>query len=181
MPKLFPGAAARRNNIIVRFLSKTIHFVQLDDLDAGGLGRVGEAAFLTLETSPGTRHRLPSRDSLPRRMLKIWHAGSGKGQGPTIRPRALPRGRHHQLQAQIRTRFSDRADRLDCPRTHRMLIAASGSSRHAGLVGEMLLEDFAGLPVDVEYSSEYICKTLTCMARVGPRTPLTRKFLQSQN
>ena len=53
MPKLFPGAAARQNNIIVRPLSKTIHFVQLDDLDAGGLGRVGEAAFLTLETSPG--------------------------------------------------------------------------------------------------------------------------------
>lgn len=26
---------------------------QLDDLDAAGLDRVGEAAFLTLETSPG--------------------------------------------------------------------------------------------------------------------------------
>jgi hypothetical protein len=53
MPKLFPGAAARQNNIIVRPLSKTAHFVQLDDLDAAGLRRVGEAAFLTLETSPG--------------------------------------------------------------------------------------------------------------------------------
>jgi len=53
MPKLFPGAAARQNNIIVRPLSKTVHFVQLDDLNAAGLGRVGEAAFLTLETSPG--------------------------------------------------------------------------------------------------------------------------------
>jgi hypothetical protein len=53
MPKLFPGAAARQNNIIVRPLSKTVHFVQLDDLDAAGLGRVGEAAFLSLETSPG--------------------------------------------------------------------------------------------------------------------------------
>jgi len=52
MPKLFPGAAARQNNIIVRPLSRTVHFVQLDDLDAGGLGRVGDAAFLTLETSP---------------------------------------------------------------------------------------------------------------------------------
>jgi len=53
MPKLFPGAAARQNNIIVRPLSRTVHFVQLDDLDAAALGRVGEAAFLTLETSPG--------------------------------------------------------------------------------------------------------------------------------
>jgi len=53
MPKLFPGAAQRQNNIIVRPLSDKVHFVQLDDLDAAGLGRVGEAAFLTLETSPG--------------------------------------------------------------------------------------------------------------------------------
>ena len=41
----------------------------------------------------------------------------------------------------------------------RMLIAASGSSRHAGLVGEILLEDFAGLPVDVEYASEFIYRS----------------------
>jgi len=53
IPKLFPGAAARQNNIIIRPLSRTVHFVQLDDLDPAGLGRVGEAAFLTLETSPG--------------------------------------------------------------------------------------------------------------------------------
>jgi hypothetical protein len=53
MPKLFPGAAERQNNIIVRPLSDKVHFVQLDDLDAAGLSRVGEAAFLTLETSPG--------------------------------------------------------------------------------------------------------------------------------
>jgi hypothetical protein len=53
MPKLFPGAATRQNNIIVRPLSKNVQFVQLDDLDAAGLDRVGDAAFLTLETSPG--------------------------------------------------------------------------------------------------------------------------------
>lgn len=40
-----------------------------------------------------------------------------------------------------------------------LLIAASGSSRHAGLVGEILLEDFAGMPVDVEYASEYIYRS----------------------
>ena len=37
----------------------------------------------------------------------------------------------------------------------RLVIAASGSSRHAGLVGEIMLEDLAGLAVDVEYASEY--------------------------
>ncbi|MBV8436738.1 MAG: SIS domain-containing protein [Silvibacterium sp.] len=37
----------------------------------------------------------------------------------------------------------------------RLVIAASGSSRHAGLAGEIMLEDLAGLVVDVEYASEY--------------------------
>ena len=53
LPKLFPGATERQNNIIVRPLSEKVHFVQLDDLDAKALKRVGEAAFLTLTTSPG--------------------------------------------------------------------------------------------------------------------------------
>ena len=42
---------------------------------------------------------------------------------------------------------------------HSMLIAASGSSRHAGIVGKFLFEELAGLPVDVEYASEYIYRT----------------------
>ena len=37
----------------------------------------------------------------------------------------------------------------------RVVIAASGSSRHVGLAGEIMLEDLAGLTVDVEYASEY--------------------------
>ncbi|MBS1815661.1 MAG: SIS domain-containing protein [Acidobacteria bacterium] len=36
-----------------------------------------------------------------------------------------------------------------------VVIAASGSSRHAGLTAEISMEDFAGLAVDVEYASEY--------------------------
>src|SRR5215471_3476963 len=44
----------------------------------------------------------------------------------------------------------------DALRGHqRVVIAASGSSRHAGLAGEIMLEDLAGLTVDVEYASEY--------------------------
>ena len=53
LPKLFPGAEARRNNIIVRPHSGKAQLVQLDDLDQAALGRVGDAAFLTLQTSPG--------------------------------------------------------------------------------------------------------------------------------
>jgi glucosamine--fructose-6-phosphate aminotransferase (isomerizing) len=37
----------------------------------------------------------------------------------------------------------------------RLVIAASGSSRHAGLAGAIMFEDLAGIPVDVEYASEY--------------------------
>lgn len=44
-------------------------------------------------------------------------------------------------------------------RSDRLVIAASGSSRHAGLAAEIMLEDLAGLPVDVEYASEYIYRS----------------------
>jgi glucosamine--fructose-6-phosphate aminotransferase (isomerizing) len=37
----------------------------------------------------------------------------------------------------------------------KIIIAASGSSRHAGLAGEIMIEDLSGVAVDVEYSSEY--------------------------
>ena len=49
-------------------------------------------------------------------------------------------------------------------RQAQLLIAASGSSRHAGLFAEVLIEDMSTLPVDVEYASEY-----------GYRTPKTRE------
>jgi glucosamine--fructose-6-phosphate aminotransferase (isomerizing) len=37
----------------------------------------------------------------------------------------------------------------------KLIVAASGTSRHAGLAGEIMIEDLAGIPVDVEYASEY--------------------------
>ena len=37
----------------------------------------------------------------------------------------------------------------------RVTIAASGSSRHAGMVGEFMLERMAGLPVEVDFASQY--------------------------
>jgi len=38
---------------------------------------------------------------------------------------------------------------------HRILIIGCGTSWHAGLVGEYLLEDLARIPVEVEYASEF--------------------------
>ena len=37
----------------------------------------------------------------------------------------------------------------------KVIIAASGSSRHAGLAGEIRIDDLSGVAVDVEYASEY--------------------------
>jgi|SRR5450631_411615 len=37
----------------------------------------------------------------------------------------------------------------------KLIIVASGSSRHVGLVGELLIEQLAGLAIDIEYASEY--------------------------
>lgn len=44
-------------------------------------------------------------------------------------------------------------------RRERLVIAASGSSRHAGLSAEIMIEDLTGLAVDVEYASEYIYRS----------------------
>jgi glutamine---fructose-6-phosphate transaminase (isomerizing) len=55
-----------------------------------------------------------------------------------------------------------------------VLIAASGSSRHAGLAAEILLEDLCGLAVDVEYASEWGCRNTA-----NPRHPSLLVISQS--
>src|SRR5258706_14056930 len=37
----------------------------------------------------------------------------------------------------------------------KLIIAASGSSRHAGLAGEIMIEDLSAVAVGVEYAREY--------------------------
>jgi glucosamine--fructose-6-phosphate aminotransferase (isomerizing) len=49
----------------------------------------------------------------------------------------------------------------------RLVIVASGSSRHAGLAGEIMLEDLAGIPVDVEYASEYTYRSTHTLHNPG--------------
>jgi glucosamine--fructose-6-phosphate aminotransferase (isomerizing) len=46
---------------------------------------------------------------------------------------------------------------------HEIVIAASGSSRHAGLAGEIMLEDLSGVAVDVEYASEYCYRSVNTL------------------
>src|SRR5881396_489730 len=43
----------------------------------------------------------------------------------------------------------------DCAAINRITIVACGTSWHAGLVGRDLIEELAGIPVQVEYASEY--------------------------
>jgi glucosamine--fructose-6-phosphate aminotransferase (isomerizing) len=46
----------------------------------------------------------------------------------------------------------------------KIIIAASGSSRHAGLFSELLIEDLSTIPVDVEYASEYCYRSESSLA-----------------
>ncbi len=59
----------------------------------------------------------------------------------------------HALMPEVAARLADWPNAAG-----EILIAASGSSRHSGLYGEILLEDLCGLAVDVEYASEYSCR-----------------------
>jgi glucosamine--fructose-6-phosphate aminotransferase (isomerizing) len=52
-------------------------------------------------------------------------------------------------------------------RRERLVIAASGSSRHAGLAAEIMIEDLAGIPVDVEYASEYTYRSTHALQNPG--------------
>jgi glucosamine--fructose-6-phosphate aminotransferase (isomerizing) len=50
---------------------------------------------------------------------------------------------------------------------HQVVFSASGSSRHASLAGEIMLEDVSGMPVDVEYASEYIYREVNTLSDPG--------------
>lgn len=52
-------------------------------------------------------------------------------------------------------------------RRERLVIVASGSSRHAGLAGEIMVEDLSGIPVDVEYASEYTYRSTHTLHNPG--------------
>jgi glucosamine--fructose-6-phosphate aminotransferase (isomerizing) len=74
-------------------------------------------------------------------------------------PEALARTLE-QYVADGRIKMTALTDAAECFRRHKdLVIAASGSSRHAGLAAEIMLEDAAGLAVDVEYASEYITRS----------------------
>ena len=64
------------------------------------------------------------------------------------------RGRVRLDEGQVRLGgIEDYLDRLKL--SSRVIICACGTSWHAGLIGEYLIEDFARIPVEVDYASEF--------------------------
>jgi glucosamine--fructose-6-phosphate aminotransferase (isomerizing) len=71
-----------------------------------------------------------------------------QGLHDTIAPRiSLPEGVVQLNEVPIR--------REELRRLQRINIVASGTSRHAGMVGQYMIEELAGVPVDVDYASEF--------------------------
>jgi glucosamine--fructose-6-phosphate aminotransferase (isomerizing) len=62
---------------------------------------------------------------------------------------------HYVQDGGFRPETNDAARQWIAQAEGEIVIAASGSSRHAGMVAELLLEDLSGIAVDVEYASEY--------------------------
>jgi glucosamine--fructose-6-phosphate aminotransferase (isomerizing) len=71
-----------------------------------------------------------------------------QGLHDTIAPRiSLPEGAVQLNEVPI--------SRDELRKLQRIHIVASGTSRHAGMVGQYMLQQLAGLPVDVDYASEF--------------------------
>jgi glucosamine--fructose-6-phosphate aminotransferase (isomerizing) len=72
-----------------------------------------------------------------------------------------PRGLHDTIAPRVSV--EDGTIRLDecrlspdeLRRLHRINIIASGTSRHAGMAGQFMIQDLACVPVDVDYASEF--------------------------
>ncbi len=71
-----------------------------------------------------------------------------QGLHDTIAPRiALPEGEVQLNEVPIR--------REELRALNRINIVASGTSRHAGMVGQYMIEELGGIPADVDYASEF--------------------------
>src|SRR5215469_17563859 len=71
-----------------------------------------------------------------------------QGLHDTIAPRiSLPDGLVQLNEVPIR--------REELRSLQRINVVASGTSRHAGMVGQYMIEELAGIPVDVDYASEF--------------------------
>ncbi len=72
-------------------------------------------------------------------------------------PEAIRQTIHQHIDPVSRTVRPDRFPWMpaEVAGLRRVTIVASGASRHAGLCGKLMIEDLAGIPVEVEHASEY--------------------------
>jgi len=99
-------------------------------------------------TAPRTRAKMSETLNFPHAMLREIYE----------QPEALKRTAALYLEdGRLKAEFAEELAGWANP-AGEVLIAASGSSRHSGLAGEILLEDLCALAVDVEYASEYSCR-----------------------
>jgi len=90
LPRLFPGLTERRQSLVIRpHAREGITLVQLDDLDAAALARVGDVCFLTICTSVGNH--------------QAWVAASGLSDAKDF-ARRLRKGTGADLSASGATR-----------------------------------------------------------------------------
>ncbi len=61
----------------------------------------------------------------------------------------------------------------------KLRIAASGSSRHAGMIAEQIIEDISGIPVDVEYASKHCYRSENALADAAVMAAISRKSLDA--
>jgi glutamine---fructose-6-phosphate transaminase (isomerizing) len=107
----------------------------------------------TMESTPST----PQTPNFPHAMLREIYE----------QPQALAATIQHYLPGGASTAETFQAAVEAVGKRERLVIAASGSSRHAGLAGEIMLEDLAGIPVDVEYASEYTYRSTHTLHNPG--------------
>ncbi|MDA1196402.1 MAG: glutamine--fructose-6-phosphate transaminase (isomerizing) [Nanoarchaeota archaeon] len=62
---------------------------------------------------------------------------------------------HEQSSTIAKTLEQNIEDNIDLKEVKRIIIVACGTSWHAGLVGEFMIEELAKIPVEVEYASEF--------------------------
>jgi glutamine---fructose-6-phosphate transaminase (isomerizing) len=90
---------------------------------------------------------MPERGGFPHYMLKEIYE-QARGVRDTVQPRLAPGGDRVVLPG---IGLTDE----DFRRIRRIKIAASGTSRHAGLAGHYMIEQLARVPVDVDHASEF--------------------------
>ena len=73
-------------------------------------------------------------------------------QPQALRDTILPRISENENAVRLEDVHISEAELRQLRRIH---IVASGTSRHAGMVGQYMIQEIAGLPVDVDYASEF--------------------------